>query len=296
MSTTRSVDPPGWEFNPSARGQRDALVVASVAGFVASIVCMMHARGWIAALWEPFPRIHQGWVLAPSPAHLPWLDVVAFLVVGILALVGPRDRWRSHPWLPIATGAVAAFEAISAVVRWTIQYALDGSTSTLFTIVAACAIALLPLAADETFAAVVHEERVLRGASPYRDLAGPRGEKIGFRVTDLSGYVAGIGAIAVGIWLLVASVPPRASTHAHELGAIIVTIGALSLAQAARTARWANAAIGVWLMIAPLVEGYRVRGTIHFLIAGLVLLTISVLGDARLLHDEDDGQAHERPA
>jgi hypothetical protein len=287
------VAPPGWEFNPSARGQRDALLIASVVGFLASVVCMMHANGWIATMWEPFPRIDHGWVLKPSPALSPWIDVVAFLGVGILAAVGPRDRWRSHPWLPVVTGVLAAVETISAVVRWTVQYAGGGSTSTLFTIVTACAITLLPLAADETFAAVVHEERLRRGVSPYRDVAGPRGEKIGFRVTDVSGYVAGAAAIIIGLWLLIASGAPRPTSHAHQLGAVIIAVGALSLPQVTRAARWGNAAIGVWLMIAPLVQGYGVRGTIHFLIGGLALLLVSSLTDPRVVRDEG---AQGRPA
>lgn len=262
--TPSDVDvPPGWKVDPSAPGQRAPVVALGLVGLAVSTFSALHARG-IVGVWEPLLRSDEsGWVRPAVEAPSPELDLVGFACVVATTLLGGRARWRTSPWLVGATALAVAFTVVSAVWRWSVQYASIGMTSTLFLLTAASAVAITPLVADEVYAALFRRGAVAPGTAA--------------RLDDDVGYVSGAGAILVGLWLLVAPLPTRAALHAHLLGAVVIAIGALSLAKVARSARWLNAALGALLMLSPLLVAYTLRGAIHMLVSGLLLLVVSVV-------------------
>ena len=271
MPSPHLAAPPQWDVNPSARSQRAPLVALSLVGLALSIATTLHARGVLEVFWEPFPVVTaDGWIRRSLAVPLPELDIIGFGAVLVTSLLGRKDRWRTVPSLAVATGIAVAFTAVSAVARWTTQYAATGRSSTLFFLLTGCAIALMPLVADEVYSAVlVPEGTSARGRLQTRVMGG--------RVTDALGYVSGTGAIIVGLWLLGAPLPASATAtvHAHIAGGVIVAVGALSLAKVARPTRWVNAAIGAALLVAPLAYGYSLHGAIHIVVAGLLLLVVS---------------------
>ena len=241
--------PPRWDVNPSARSQRAPVVTLSLVGLALSIACTLHARGVLEVFWEPFPVVTaDGWIRRSLAVPMPELDIIGFGAVLVTALLGRKDRWRTIPSLVVATGVAVAFTAVSTVARWTAQYAESGRSSTLFFVLTGCAIALMPLVADEVYAAILG----LRGTHSRGRL---QKRAMGGRVTDALGYVSGTGAIMVGLWLLGAPLASsaKATVHAHVAGGII----------------------GGALLIAPLAFGYSLRGAIHIVVAGLLLLVLS---------------------
>jgi hypothetical protein len=280
--------PPGWSVNPSAAPQRAPVVVLATVGLVLSVLHVAAVRGWNERLREPFPRIDAGgWLHAPPHPPLPELGLVGFALLLATMVIGPRDRWRSHPALTIASAIAALAVAGSALVRWSLQYAQTAATtSTTFSLLTAIAIACVPLALDELYAAATWERRHHHHHgdvnAPYRSMSHRR---IGTHLSDWTGYAAGGAAIILGVALLFAArwTPPVAASHARLLGGVIAAVGALSLAQVTRSLRWVNAAIGAWLLVAPLLHGYSVGGTLQAMIFGFLLLLVSVgLGEADL--------------
>lgn len=275
--------PPGWVVNPSSPAQRTPVVVLASVGLALSAVHVLAGRGWIENLWEPFPRIDaDGWVHATLHPPLPELDLLGFAVLLATTVIGPRDRWRTWSAVTIASAVASLAVAGSALMRWSWQYAQTATTSTTFALLTATAIACVPLALDELYAAATCERRQHHGdvGAPYRSL---RGLRVGTQVGEWTGYAAGAGAIILGVALLFAArgTTPIAAFHARLLGGVIAAVGALSLPQVSRSLRWVNAAIGAWLLVAPLLHGYAVGGTLQATIFAFLLLLVSVgLGEA----------------
>ena len=304
MGASASLAPPGWQVNPSVAGQRASIVTLGLAGMLLATVCAMHAKGAVR-LWEPLPVITaEGWVLPAVPAPLPELDLIGFAAIVLLTMLGGADRWRTRPKLVLANAAAVGLTAGALVVRWTWQYLELGTTSTLFFLTAAAAVAMLPLVADEAYAAGVgwrglasdderltelkEEEEEEEEEGEEADEAGviprshprPRPELRRLQKTDWSGYLAGVGGVVVGLALLLVPVTMfswRAAKHGHLLGGLVAAVGALSLARAARPARWLNVGIGAWLLVAPLAFGYGLRGTVYSIVMGLSLMVVSTL-------------------
>lgn len=236
--------PPGWPVNPSAPGQRAPVVAVGLAGLAVSIASATPSLGF------------------------------GFVGVTIGALVGGRDRWRRRPAVVLGLDAAAAFVATSAVARWSASYVAKGTTSVGALLATALAVAMLPLIAAEAQASLA---RALARCEVSRVLVSDR---LGARASTLAGYASGAGAIAVGAWLLVvpASVAcPLSAAHAHSVGAWTIVIGAQSLSRVARGVRWLNATVGGWLLCAPLLYGYELRGSMHSIIVGITLLVLSVV-------------------
>lgn len=246
----------------SPRGRFASIVAVGLVGLVASIASALQAHGWLPSLWEPLPVVDaSGWVVPALPPQVPGVDVLGFAVVVVFAAL---RRSQGLPRRTKAVGLAAASfaTAVSAVARFGAHYVTVGRPSALFVVVTCAAIALLPLAGVE----VAETVAPARLAEARRD-AG-----------DGLDNVAGVGGILLGLWLL--GIPlasaPRAALHAHLVGGVVVAVAALSLAPMMRPARWVNAAIGAALFLAPLIAGYRLLGTLHLLVTGLLLLTVSV--------------------
>lgn len=250
MAPSAAHLPPGWQVNPSARSRRAPLVAFGLAGLALSVVGALRS----AATTDQVR------------------DAIGFSAVALTAALGKSDRWRTRPALVLAFGVAVATTAASAIAHWSIEYALAGTTSATFVFTTAFAVMPLPFAADEVYAAVTRA---------YEDV-GARSSvfsgRHGARPTDTAAYVAGAGAIVVGMWLLLVPgfVGSQAGMHARVIGAPVIAIGALTLARVTRACRWGNAVIGAWLLAAPLLYGYQLRGAIQAIIAGISLLMVSV--------------------
>lgn len=236
----------------------------AAAGLTLSIGMALAKRGVVGPLWDPLVATDaDGWIVPPLGSLAPEVDVAGFATLLLTSILGPRDRWRTHRSLALAMTASAFLVAISIVTRWSIHYATYGRTSAAFLLALACAVAALPLAIRESSASF----------ATFPGSARARGGR------PQSSWV-GVGSIFLGVWLLL--VPESMSSmtaaqHAHLVGAPVAAIGALSLAPEMRAARWANAMIGAWLVAAPLIHGYDVRGAIHSMTIGTMLVVASVV-------------------
>lgn len=285
MSSRDDAAPPGWEVNPSTPGQRAPIVALGLAGLVASAIACAHAWRFTLELWEPFPVVtRNGWTVPAVPVPGPELDLAAFVAIVVLALVGRSDRWRSRSGWTIAANLVVLMTAVSSVLRWSMQFALSGSTSSVFFFTTAVATALIPLSADEMYAALVHRRCAARARARAEaqegetDYLGPKHMQLGTRASDWTGYASGSVGVLLGLWLVLMApnVGGIAAVHERIAGIAIIVIAATSLAQVARPVRWLNAAIGLALLVAPLVYPYSMRGAYHAVLVGLFLAMVSV--------------------
>lgn len=90
-----------------------------------------------------------------------------------------------------------------------------------------------------------------------------------------------LAAIAVGLWLLAApdvlGTSGAAADSDHLVGALIITVVAVALAEPARAARFANLPIAAWLLVAPwLLDGMIGAAQASNVIAGAAVIVLSL--------------------
>ena len=63
----------------------------------------------------------------------------------------------------------------------------------------------------------------------------------------------------------------------HLVGALIITVSIISMAEVARPLRFINALFGVWLVVAPwILSGGQIDGGISTTLIGIVLIGLSL--------------------
>lgn len=261
MTSRMESSPKQGGANPFGMGQRTTIVIIGLVGLIASLMCTLQAFG-LTSEWEPFPAIAHGRVISAVATRYSIVDLVGFAIVVATSVIGGKTRWLVHPRVVMLTAIAALGTAISLVVRWSVIYGRYDLASTLFTVSMIAAVALLPLVADEVYAA----------------LMAHRGKRVRLESLETQGglgYSAGITGLVVGLWLVLRpldGVDLRAITHGHFLGAAVAAIGVLSLGQATRRARWCNVALGTWLFITPALFGFSLQGMLHVVTSGLALI------------------------
>src|SRR3546814_9300693 len=90
-----------------------------------------------------------------------------------------------------------------------------------------------------------------------------------------------LATAAVGLWLLAApavlGTSGAAADSDHLVGALIVTITAVALAEPTRALRYLNVGVGAWLLAAPwMVGGMTRRARLRNLVAGAAAILFSL--------------------
>ena len=90
-----------------------------------------------------------------------------------------------------------------------------------------------------------------------------------------------VASALIGVWLMfsrasLGSVPPIADSD-HLVGALVVTVAIIAMAEVARPLRFLNVLFGLWLIAAPwLLQGSNVTGDVAGMVAGLALVALSL--------------------
>ena len=85
----------------------------------------------------------------------------------------------------------------------------------------------------------------------------------------------------IGVWLmctrLIYGTAGAMANSDHLMGALLLTVSVLAMAEVARPLRWLNIPIGLWLLAAPwILAGSGLGAAIGSMIAGLVIVAASL--------------------
>ena len=95
-----------------------------------------------------------------------------------------------------------------------------------------------------------------------------------------------VASVAIGIALMLTrltfgTVPPMAHSD-HLVGALVVTVAVIAMAEVARPLRFVNVLFGVWLVLAPwLLNGASMTASWAEVVLGLALIALSLPRGAR---------------
>jgi len=170
--------PPGWSYNPSGWGERLPIIIAAVVAAAIAFYLAAYQLRIVEGAWDPFfgdgtERILDSPVskLFPIPDAL--LGAIGFLVDAVAGAIGPRDRWRTMPWIVIAFGIFIGPLGAVSIVLVIIQPILYDTFCTLCLATALLSVLMIGPAMDEVLASLQHLRREVRhGRSPWRALLG----------------------------------------------------------------------------------------------------------------------------
>jgi len=319
MSMAGRMDPSdvprGWSYCPSTYLQRLPIVALGMVGLLISRHLAAYQLGHIDAAFDPFfilgshglngtesiitSDVSKAWPVADGG-----VGAVSYMAEILMGLMGDRRRWRTMPWMVAMFGIVVVPLGVVSIYFIIIQPIVIGTWCSLCLLAGLAMLIMIPYSLDELVAMgqfLVQDHR--RGGrfwnTFFRGGAQPEG-----RCDDHPGFEAPLSratqsavrgltlpwtllaSVALGLWLMftrlsLGTQPPMANND-HLIGALIVTIAVISLAEVTRPLRFINVAFGVWLVIAPWVlQGHTMLASWLSVLVGLLVMGLSLPRGAR---------------
>lgn len=268
--------PEGWSYNPSAWSQRAPIIALSLVGFLIARYMAAFQLGHIDSVWDPFfgdgtERVLLSDVSRAFPVSDAGLGAMMYMIEVLMAFMGDQRRWRTMPWMVAAFGIVVVPLGIVSIVLVVMQPVVVGAWCTACLVTAVLMLAMIPIALDEVVAMVQFVRRERRaGKSAWRVfwLGGSQADDAPTwqPTREASWKPAGMLwgatatwslwlAAALGLWLMFApdvlGSTGTIADNGHLVGAVVIVIAIIAMAEVARPARFLNIPLGAWLAIAP---------------------------------------------
>jgi Vitamin K epoxide reductase family len=217
----------------------------------------------------------------------------------LMGAVGDRRRWRTMPWMVTMFIFIVVPLGIVSIYFIIIQPIVIGTYCALCLLAALAMVVMIPYSLDELVAMgqyLVQSHR--RGASFLRTFfmggASPGSQqdnKPGFGAAWPAMSASAIRGVTmpwtlvasaiVGVWLMFSrlvfgSIPPLANSD-HLVGALVITVAVIAMAEVGRALRFLNLLFGLWLIIAPLLlAGGSLAAAWAAVAAGIALIALSL--------------------
>ena len=296
--------PPGWSYNPSAWSQRAPIIALAFVSFLVSRYMAAYQLGHIDAVWDPFfedgtRRVLESDVSKAWPVSDAGLGAMTYLIEVLMGLMGDPRRWRTMPWMVAGFGFVVVPLGIVSIALVVMQPLAVGAWCAPCLFTAAAMLLMIPLSLDEIVAMVQFVAKKKReGHSAWKvfwlggDLPDetPVHEPVRPATWRPKGMLWGFTnsgtlwlATAIGVWLMAApaafgvSIDAAAADSDHLVGAMIVVVAVIALAEVARPARFLLVPLGLWLVAAPwFLDGATTAARINSAAMGVAVILLGL--------------------
>lgn len=301
--------PVGWSYSPSTYLQRLPIIVLGLVGFLIARQLTAYQLGHVQGVWEPFFAGEGGRngteTIITSDVSKAWpipdagLGAVSYLFEVMMGAMGDRRRWRTMPWMVAAFGIVVVPLGVVSIYFIIIQPIVIGTWCTLCLLAAAAMLIMIPYTLDELVAMgqfLVQSHRrgepfwrifFMGGTSP----GSGRAQQPGFDAPLRQAFASALRGVTIP-WTLVASAaigaalmftrllfdtgPPLAHSD-HLVGALVITVAVMAMAEMGRPLRFINVAFGLWLVAAPWVlDGGSTPAALARVLAGIAIVLLSL--------------------
>lgn len=302
---TGSDVPPGWSYNPSAWTSRLPIVILAFVGLFVSRYLAAFQLGHIDSVWDPFfgdgtRRIITSSVSEAWPVSDSGLGATTYVLEILAGIIGDRRRWRTMPWLTLVFGLLIVPLGAVSIYFIIIQPIVIGTWCSLCLLAAAAMLLQIPYSFDEILATLQFLRARHRQGVPLWYLLVHGGTIKGGGVDQSDDFAAGPGhvvsemvrggvtfpwtlafSVAIGMTLMLTRLlfdaDGAAADNDHLVGALVVTFSVMALAEVARPLRFVNAALGLWLMLAPwLLPDYGGASSVASVVAGGLLIALAL--------------------
>jgi hypothetical protein len=299
--------PPGWIYNPSAGRQRAPIIAMALAGFFLAQYRAGYQLGYHPVPWDPFfgdgtRRVLESDVSKAFPFSDAGRGAFAYLVEALTGFVGGARRWRTMPWMVLLFGVMVVPAGAVSLVLIILQPVAVGAWCGFCLLTALATLLMISPAADEVVASLQFLLRARRaggfwgafwrGAAPVGDSGDESGTEVPQAEGAGSSWVAtalGVSHLTptlalcglLGVWLMltpaVLGVTGAAADSAYVVGPLVISVSVVALADVARSVRWLNLPLALWLAASPwLLEGAGVASRWNAVAAALLLAVLSI--------------------
>ena len=295
--------PPGWSHNPSSWPQRAPIIALALVGFFLSRHMTAFQLEHITSFRDPFfvagtERVLTSEVSRAFPIPDAGLGAVAYIIEFLMGFMGDKRRWRTMPWMVTFFGILVVPLGVVSITLIVLQPIAVGAWCTPCLVAAAAMLIMVSLTLDEVvamgvFLVLARREgqplwRVFWAGGTLRRVSAPDAAAVGTDVITAPAAVWGVTlpwnlivSIALGLWLMLApSVVGSSAPAAHSdhlVGALIVTVASIALADVGRATRFVNVLLGAWIMLSPwLLDGATASAGWNDAIAGALVIVLSV--------------------
>lgn len=297
--------PPGWSYNPSSWLQRAPIIALGWVGVFLSRYLAAYQLGYIDSAWDPFfdagtMQILDSEVSRAWPISDAGLGAVAYTLEALMGYMGGTQRWRTMPWMVTFFGILVVPLGAISIILVILQPLAVGTWCTLCLITALAMLIMIPLTLDEVLAMGQFLVQQYRQGQPFwrtfwkggtveggsEDTRSPQ-----FTAPLRQTTPAMIWGVTVpwnlllsailGVWVMAAPAvlgsQGAAADSDHLVGALVVTVAVIAMAEVARAMRFVNVLLGAWFIISPwLLQGASPGATWSGIIIGIILILLSL--------------------
>ena len=259
--------PIGWSFNPSGWGPRTYTIFLAMVCWFLSRYLSAYQLGYIQNVWDPFFGSETVQVLTSNVADFfpisdAGLGAFAYSLEAFLGFQGNSQRWRTMPWLVIVFGFLVVPAGLVSILLIVLQPIVVGAWCGLCLVIASCMLVMITLTISEVvatlqFLIVTKKNYGLfwmvfwKGARAI-EAKNPTNDSWGISVPWNLALTA-----ALGVWLMCSPallhITGRVSYSVYTAGPILIAVSIISFAEVARSFRYVNLILAVWLLVAPWV-------------------------------------------
>ncbi len=311
-ATTGPTTPPGWDNNPSSWLQRAPVIGLALVGFFLSRYMAALQLGHIDAVWDPFfaglggagnqngtEAVITSDLSESFPVSDAGMGAIVYALEILIGLIGTTQRWRTMPWLVASFGVLIVPLGVVSITFIIIQPILIGTWCTLCLITAALMLLQIAYAFNEFVATGEFLHRRYKAGAPVLKIfftgdtdegkSEPTGEN--FQRNPLcilrDSLVTGVNlpwnlgvCILIGMWLMFTRVTlgneGGMADWDHLIGALVITLAAIGMAESARPVRWLILPLAAVLLVTPFIYGVGLMAIVSSIICGLALMALSV--------------------
>lgn len=295
--------PRGWNYNPSSWPQRAPIIALGMFGFLTSRYMAAYQLGHISSVWDPFfaggtERVLDSDISRMFPVSDSGLGAAVYLLEVLMVIMGDPRRWRTMPWMVAFFAILVVPLGVTSIILVILQPLAVGDWCTLCLVAALAMLVMVPLTLDELVAMIqLMAQRRRAGASLWRvfwlganQAEGEEAQPV--RPLDSSAPAAMVWGVTIpwslllstflGGWLLLAPAVFGTEESAvgdgdRLVGALIITVTMIALAEVVRPLRFLNAVFGLWLLIQPwLLGGTTGAIIVSDLAVGAALIALSI--------------------
>lgn len=293
--------PDGWSYNPSSWPQRAPIIVLATISYFAARHMAAYQLGYTAEAWDPFfgdgtRRVLESEVSRAWPVSDAGLGALTYAIELLMAFMGDKRRWRTMPWMVALFGIVVIPLGVVSIALVIMQPLAVGAWCTLCLLTAALMLFMIPLALDEVVAMVQYVRRERRrGQSAWRVfwLGGeatdrariPAARSESWRPKGMAWGVTAhwplLLSATAGVWLMFSPAVLGAggglADSAHFVGALVIVVSVIAVAEVGRPARFFNLPLAAWLVTAPwFLDGGGVGDRLNSVIVGVAVVLASL--------------------
>lgn len=259
--------PKGWSYNPSGWSQRFPIAFLAFFSWMCARYLAAYQLGYVHEMWDPVfgqgtERVITSSLSRGFPISDAGLGAFAYTLETLMALHGSVQRWHTMPWFVILFAILVIPLGIVSIILIILQPIVVGFWCFWCLLIALCMLLMVAFAVDEAVAVIQYVRQKIAQGDHFWDLFWKGGDAATAPKKSLSGvyWLKGISfpwnlivSVFLGGWFMFCSplfhLTQNIADQEHIIGAMIITVSIISMAEVVRTGRLLLVPLGIWILI-----------------------------------------------